>query len=245
MTIATLQAQVATDQLNLQKANEALTTANTVYGEAVANGAPQATINQAMAEVTSATTAQQAAQVQLNTDQAALDSAIAAAQAAQQPVPPTPPTIAPENSRPPVMVDPLNNEQIVNYGTPSTNQLTLEATKKVATTGLVNTITSITTSVGLTVINGFATAYNTSTGQPYAQLGQVIPDGNTLPANTLPNSTSDNTQALKVTISQEPKLNGDLETLFPSMGNEIVFDVMPTISETRQILFHCPCSGTM
>jgi len=231
VTIADLQAQVATSQANLQQSSTDLIEAQTALGVAQSNGSSQLEIGLAKAEVNTAANLHEQNQIQLNSDQAALDAAVAAAQQAQQPVPSPPPTIAPENSQAPEMTDPQNGETITNYATPSTFQLTAEAALKVGSTGLTGSLTAITSGVGIVVGNGVAHAVNTATGQMLINLGPVQPDGNTLPVGTLPTSSSDNTQALKVTISQQPSLSGDAAAALTN--NQVVFDVMPTISETR------------
>lgn len=224
--IGTLQATVATDQANLQQANDALTQANTQYAQAVASGGSDAQIASAQAAVTDATNNQQAAQTTLDADQAALN----VAQTSFTTPPSAPPSLAPANSQAPQTIYPANLQVVTSYATPSVAQLTAEAASKVSTTGIVSGLSNLTRGISIVTANGSAMAVNSATGATYASLGQVNV-GNTLPPNTLPTSSSDKTQALKVTISQQPVLNGD--PIAVATNNQVVFNVMPTISETR------------
>jgi hypothetical protein len=224
LTVAQLQANVASDQASLQQSNDALTAATTAYNQAVANGASDADIDAAKATVTNATQQQQFDQSQLDTDQAALTAAQAGTTVS------APANLAPANSQAPLTIFPTNNQIVTSYATPSVAQLTAEAAAKVSVSGLVPGLTNLTRGISIVTANGSAMAVNSATGTTYANLGTVNL-GNSLPPNTLPTSSSDRTQALKVTISQQPVLNGDPAA--EATNNQVIFNVMPTISETR------------
>src|SRR5271167_2721365 len=159
-TIAQWQAQVAQDQADLQSANNFVTEAQTNLQQQITAGATPAEIAACQAEVAHAQDVVQQYTGILQADQASLDQAVNAAQADQQPIPPTPPDVAPADSEAPQMTDPQNDETVTDYSTPTTSQLTMEATLKVSSTGLTSSLTAITSAVSIVVGNGSASAVN-------------------------------------------------------------------------------------
>lgn len=202
--------------------------------------AKQTALNAAYSAQTSAQNAVYAAQQNLDSADSnasaarfELSSATAADNDTPQPPQVTPPNSPPVDSQatppsqpstPPPTTDPDNNQALSDYSTPDNSTLTSELVSKVQSQGTAGDYLNLSSDVTVTNQNGSIVA--SQGGSPLGTLG-LAPSG--LPASAVPATDEDNTLELKCTLSAEPALG--------SPGDTIVFDVMPTIDESRSVTY--------
>lgn len=115
-----------------------------------------------------------------------------------------------------------------NYDSPSRAQLEAEALEKLAASGEAGQYGAVSASTYLVEENGVIVARDSTTDELVADVSEAT--SNESGANNYEQDDSNRTNSLKVTISQQPTLDGRHSSFNIST---VVFTVMPTIAESR------------
>lgn len=111
-----------------------------------------------------------------------------------------------------------------DFGVASASQKSAEAIGKVVNQGTAGQFDSVNRQVTMVYENGQTTLKEAGTNQTLGKVGEVAPP--TVPAEFLNGKPTPEMSELKVTIKQEP-----------AGFTEVVFDVMPTIDESRAVQY--------
>ena len=118
-------------------------------------------------------------------------------------------------------------QKTFDFSSPSAATKEVEALGKLASQKTIAGFDSVSRGIGLTTTaEGVTSAIDNATGKV---LGSVTNPQANLSANLVPTSSDNNTIKLKVTLTQEPALLG--------VKNQVILDVMPTISESKSATY--------